>query len=235
LRSGEFWRLRVAKRLLILGGYGNTGRLIAEYLVQETDVALVLAGRSLEKASVLAAELDSRCEVPRVAGIRLDASDAQALEAAFSKVDLVVVAASSMDHVAQVAKAALQTGTDYLVMPLAAAGIRLFGRRAAPLMGRMLFWSLCTFSKPPYRTVLKLEASGIRHGKPVSFSLMLSHEDAYVLTAVPVVACLLQYLEGQLPLTGLWTQANIVEPERFLRDIGRMGIRLEPPLSMLAV
>ena len=84
----------MAKRLLILGGYGNTGRLIAECLLQETDVALVLAGRSLERASALAAELDSRCEVPRVAAI--------------------------MDHVEQVADAALKTGIDYVDTQLSA-------------------------------------------------------------------------------------------------------------------
>jgi saccharopine dehydrogenase-like NADP-dependent oxidoreductase len=32
------------KKLLILGGYGNTGRLIAELMLQETDVRVILAG-----------------------------------------------------------------------------------------------------------------------------------------------------------------------------------------------
>ncbi|NJO16854.1 MAG: hypothetical protein HC877_14250 [Thioploca sp.] len=32
------------KTFLILGGYGNAGRLIAELLLQETPIQLVLAG-----------------------------------------------------------------------------------------------------------------------------------------------------------------------------------------------
>ena len=31
---------------LLLGGYGNTGRLISRLLLQETDVQLVIAGRN---------------------------------------------------------------------------------------------------------------------------------------------------------------------------------------------
>ena len=43
-------------------------------------------------------------------------------------------------------------------------------------------------------------------------------------TAIPVVACLLQYLDGSIRKPGLWLQANIVEPNRFMEDMKRMGI-----------
>ena len=39
------------KTFLILGGYGTTGILIAELLLKETDVRLILTGRNLEKRS----------------------------------------------------------------------------------------------------------------------------------------------------------------------------------------
>ncbi|MDK1029872.1 MAG: hypothetical protein QGD96_11180 [Anaerolineae bacterium] len=48
--------------------------------------------------------------------------------------------------------------------------------------------------------------------------------DAYVLTAVPVVACLLQYLNGNIRRAGLWFQANLVEPKQFFDDIERLGV-----------
>jgi hypothetical protein len=59
----------------------------------------------------------------------------------------------------------------------------------------------------------------------------------YVLTAVPVVACLLQYLNGSCRRPGVWRQAAIVDPERLLQDIERMGVSVEiignaPPRSV---
>lgn len=45
----------MAMTFLVLGGYGNTGRLIARLLLQESDVHVVLAGRSLERATAEAA------------------------------------------------------------------------------------------------------------------------------------------------------------------------------------
>jgi saccharopine dehydrogenase (NAD+, L-lysine-forming) len=53
------------------------------------------------------------------------------------------------------------------------------------------------------------------------------HEDSYVLTAAPVVACLLQYLDGSLQKPGLWRQAAIVEPVRFFEDIARFGVQIK--------
>ncbi|HIH44074.1 MAG TPA: KR domain-containing protein [Candidatus Methanoperedenaceae archaeon] len=37
------------KTFLILGGYGNVGRVLAQLLLQETDLNLVLAGRNVKK------------------------------------------------------------------------------------------------------------------------------------------------------------------------------------------
>jgi len=41
------------KILLILGGYGGVGRPLAWLLLQETDVRLVMAGRTVEKAQAV--------------------------------------------------------------------------------------------------------------------------------------------------------------------------------------
>jgi len=53
------------------------------------------------------------------------------------------------------------------------------------------------------------------------------HPDGYELTAIPTAACLLQYLDGTIRKPGLWLQANIVEPTRFMRDIQRMGVEIQ--------
>ena len=39
------------KTFLILGGYGGVGRSLARLLLQETDIRLVLAGQTIEKAN----------------------------------------------------------------------------------------------------------------------------------------------------------------------------------------
>lgn len=46
-------------RILIIGGYGNFGRFIAKRLAQNTNLTLVIAGRTLNKAQALASVLNA--------------------------------------------------------------------------------------------------------------------------------------------------------------------------------
>ncbi|HEY48001.1 MAG TPA: KR domain-containing protein [Anaerolineae bacterium] len=366
------------KKLLILGGYGNTGRLIAGLLLQETDIELILAGRSIEKAENLAQLLNDRFEGNRVTGIRADASDAENLKQVFCGVDMVIVASSTAKYAAHAALAALEVGIDYmdiqystektsllksmtseiekagrcfitdggfhpglpaalvhyvaqhydklekanvgsvikinwaglsvaestayefmseltdfetlvfkkgkweksrfqgmlnyitmdfgrgfgrqyavpmfieemrcipetypsisetgfyvggfnwfvdwLIFPLATILLKLFPKRAAKTTTKLMSWGLKTFSKPPYGTLLKVESAGIKGGKAKTIDVTLYHQDGYMFTAIPVVACLLQYLDGPIRKPGFWTQANIVEPNRMMKDMERMGV-----------
>lgn len=373
----------MTQTILLLGGYGNTGTLLARWLLQETDARLVIAGRSLEKAEHLAVELKQADpkEANRISTRRADASDPASLAAALQGVDLLLVASSTAQYARQVAQAAIDAHADYLdiqfstqkiaalislageieraglcfitdggfhpglpaalvryaatqldplhsaivgsvikinwrnlhlpdetaielvqglgdyqplvfrqgdwqkagwrdawayrsmdfgdpfgkqycapmfleemrnlhqviptlvetgfyvggfnwfvdwlVLPLAMAGLRLFGGAALKPAVRLMRWGLQNFSKPPYSTLLKLEARGNRLGQPATLNLTLSHEDGYQFTAIPVVACLLQYLDGSIRRAGLFTQANLVDPTRLIADMQRMGVRVE--------
>jgi saccharopine dehydrogenase-like NADP-dependent oxidoreductase len=370
-----------AKTILILGGYGNTGRPLARLLLQESDAKLVIAGRNLEKGMSFAEELNQAVEGNRVRAAYADASNLDKLKPAFTGVDFVVVASSTTKYAPHVASTALEarigyldiqistqkiallksmeekireagccfitdggfhpglpaflvryvaqyfdqlvsarvgsvikedwkslevddstvyelvelmndyqmmsfkdgqwkkanmlgmsdyitmdfgelfgkqfcapmmleelrllpqmyptlidTGfyvgsfnwfVDWVIMPLTLVAMKLSPQAAIKPMARWMRWGLNTFSKPPYGTLLKAEASGQKDGQPKTMKLTITHPDGYMFTAIPVAACLLQYLDGTITKPGLWLQAHIVEPNRFLRDMQRMGITVQ--------
>ncbi len=103
--------------IAILGGYGNAGRLVARYLALRTPATITLLGRHEEKAREAAAALSQ--ETGRsLCGGRADAADKASLLSVLRAADMLVVAASSVDHAQNVAEAALETHTDYFDIQL---------------------------------------------------------------------------------------------------------------------
>ena len=49
----------MTQRVLIIGGYGNFGSFIAKTLARETNLQMIVAGRSLAKAEQFVTELDA--------------------------------------------------------------------------------------------------------------------------------------------------------------------------------
>ena len=369
-----------AKTILILGGYGNTGRPLARLLLQESGAHLVVAGRNLDKAKQFSGELSHLFPGNRVKAVRVDASDPLSLRQAFEGIDLVVVASSTTQYVRLVATAAVKAGVDYLdiqyssqkittlqslageiqqagrcfitdggfhpglpafmvryaaqlfdylesarvgsviqqdwrslqvdnstveelvelindfemliykagkwkkvsllstadylrmdfgpvfgkrycapmmleemrklpemvptltdtgfyvgsfnwfvdwvIMPIALIAMKISPQLALKPMGIWMYWGLKAFSKPPFGTMLRVEAGGRKEGKSKNIAVTISHPDGYLFTAIPVAACLLQYLDGSIVKPGLWLQAHIVEPNRFMRDMQHMGITI---------
>lgn len=367
--------IRIMKRILIAGGYGNAGRCIAQYLLKAApQVQVILAGRQEDKARAEAETLD-RDFPGRVTGCRIDLADPVILDEVFSKIDFVVNAAGAVPHTRNVAEALLrhrksaldtqlsspektrvleefaprfeaagityitdggfhpgvpaamlrfaatrvdslekgniysalkidwgklqfssdtapelidefrsnrlalyqngvwkdqsawkvfsfdfgppfgkqycapmflpemedltrqmpslsETGflvtgfnpvTDYLILPFLMLGIQILPRSWDPFLAKLLVWGF-KFSRPPFGIEMVAECAGRKDGKAVHIRVKLAHEDGYVMTAIPVVACLLQFLDGSIAGPGLVRQALAVEPIRFMKDLEKMGI-----------
>ena len=116
--------------------------------------------------------------------------------------------------------------TDYALLPLGWVALKAAPRTASKPFGAAMAWSLRRFSRPPYATILQLEAEGDAEGRPLRVLRRTSHADGYHLTAAAAVACLLQYLDGTIRRPGLWWQALAVEPDRFLAALESMDVRV---------
>ncbi len=367
-------------RIVILGGYGTTGRLIANLLLAETSAEIILAGRSLNKAEQAATVLNAEHKGARVKPAFADAGDFQSLKEVFQGADMVISAGSTSDLTEVIASAALssridyydlqystekikilesmraeiekanlcfitdggfhpglpaamvryaaeqfdslisanvssvikidwskldlspttmqefvrelmayqpihyrtgswqksnalammiprfvdfrepfgkqysvamfleemrslpeqypslkETGffvggfnwfTDWFLLPIIMLGMKLAPNYGVNGMSRLLFWGLKTFSHEPFGTMLKLEAEGTCDGNPSDLDVILSHPDGYMLTAIPVAACIRQYSQGGIRKPGLWYQANIVDTSIFFEDMKRMGVQI---------
>ena len=115
---------------------------------------------------------------------------------------------------------------DWFLSPIIMLGLKLFPKTGLRPMGKLMLWGLKKFSRPPYVTLLKLEAKGIKNDVPKSIDILISHADGYELTAIPAVACLMQCLDGSIRKPGLWFQAHVVEPVRFFKDMEKMGAKI---------
>ena len=114
---------------------------------------------------------------------------------------------------------------DWIITPLVMVVLKIAPHAAIRPMGRLMWWGMQNLPKPPYLVLLKVEASGEKGGKPVKVEASVSHPDGYELTAIPVVACLLQYLDGTARRPGLWMMGHLVEPARLFQDMKQMGIQ----------
>ena len=112
---------------------------------------------------------------------------------------------------------------DWMVMPLTMGLLKIAPKAVRPI-GRFLWWGMGTFHKPPYRVELQVQAAGLKDGRPATVCSSVAHPDGYELTAIPVVATLLQYLDGVARKTGLWMMGHVVDPRRLIGDMEKMGV-----------
>ncbi|TAL70540.1 MAG: hypothetical protein EPN82_02705 [Bacteroidetes bacterium] len=101
------------KNILILGGYGNSGKQVVELLLKFTDCNIIIAGRSLEKSKMLSDKLNILFEGNRVFFKSLDAENIDMLTIAFKKIDMVIVCSSTLLYYKNIINTAIEAGIDY--------------------------------------------------------------------------------------------------------------------------
>ena len=360
-------------RILILGGTGHTGRLIAQHLLEHSAAAVTIATRHMDKAQAFAEELNQQYSGLRAATVYADAADVESLRAAFRDQALVVVAAPTTAYAENVVHSALEMGVDYLDVQVCAKKFALLQSRAGEIarvgrcfiteagfhpglpsamvryaaahldkiesaitagylnmgknlpysesvdevvemfkeyqtqvykngqwtkagllalrkidfgsdigwkrcyamfleelrplpeiypslkevglyiselywvtdwvitpiamiwlmlmprsvrsIGKFLWWGMRTFHKPPYRVELQVKASGLKDEHKAKIQASIAHPDGYELTAIPVAATLLQYLDGSARKPGMWMMGHYVEPIRLMKDMEKMGVK----------
>jgi len=120
---------------------------------------------------------------------------------------------------------------DWFLSPLILLAVLIAPKTTTRPMAKLLFWGAKRFTRPPYGTQLVVDAVGRRGREPSKERLILSHEDAYVFSAVPVVAFLRQYLESAVRKPGLWMMGQLAVPIRLLEDMERIGITVHRQVS----
>ena len=101
-------------KILIVGGYGAVGYETAKILLNRTDVEVVIAGRSQEKAQSAAATLSQETQNTRISGTSLDAFHYHEVVSAFKKVDWVVICLPLTGLGSTLAQAAYEAGVHYI-------------------------------------------------------------------------------------------------------------------------
>lgn len=74
------------KSILILGGYGNAGLVIAHILVSQKSVGIILAGRNGERAQRAAEQLNAEFKTDCVSSMQVNAASKESLVEAFKQV-----------------------------------------------------------------------------------------------------------------------------------------------------
>lgn len=101
-------------RILILGGYGNTGRPLAKLLLRHTNADIIIAGRRAEKASGFAGELAAEFNPDRISHKLVDAASTASLTEAFHDADMVAVTSSTNKFSRNIIDAAIDSRIDYI-------------------------------------------------------------------------------------------------------------------------
>lgn len=113
---------------------------------------------------------------------------------------------------------------DWVVMPACLLALKLAPGQSSRI-GRVFLAAMKRWAPREQWAILDLEARGHRHSQPTQASMRIAHRDAYELTALAVVAAIVQYAE-QARRPGLWTQAEFLDPAACFEFLKAHGVEV---------
>ncbi|MDP3979920.1 MAG: saccharopine dehydrogenase NADP-binding domain-containing protein [Chlamydiota bacterium] len=120
---------------------------------------------------------------------------------------------------------------DSLVFPLAYILFKIKKGLGRHLIAKLMVWGLQRFSGSQQGVSFVLETEGMHNGEALAVRIMAEHNDAYAFTAIPIIACLRQYLDGSFLKPGLWMMGHLVDPVRLFKDMTEMGITIQSNIT----
>ena len=117
-----------------------------------------------------------------------------------------------------------------MVLPLA----MMLGRRGVGCLTGLFNWGVRRFGARGEGVVFRAEVEGTparateeSQGQgPRRAVVTVTSPDAYDFTAAAVVSCVAQVLDGSIKRPGFHLMGSVVDPDRTLRDVQRMGATL---------
>ncbi len=207
--------------ILILGGYGYTGKLLAKHLLAETNHKIIIAGRHLDKAQMLADELNDG----RVAALQIDAADSASLKSALRgaepstslKPGFLLVAAPTTHHTEKVICAALDAGVDYLDVQYSFEKLKILNAHAKEIAEK----NLCFITEAGFHP--GLPAALVRYAASKMDCVESAFTAGYlnVGTFTPYTDAMDEFMEAfvkyqaQVYKNGAWTKSNSYDIRKF--------------------
>ena len=120
---------------------------------------------------------------------------------------------------------------DYLVFPEIMITQKIRKGLATGLLAKLFTWGVNTFSSSRQGVAFLNEAEGKKDGNTIRVRIVAECDDAYLFTAIAVVACLKQYFNGKLP-PGLWMMGHVVDEKALFSDMEKMGARIRTEMAI---
>lgn len=189
--------------ILLLGGYGYTGKSLAKHLLAQTNANIIISGRSLEKAQAFAAELNDS----RVTASQADAASLESLTHALQDVSLCLVAAPTTHHTETVIRACINARIDYLDVQLSSKKLNaLFAARNEIKQAGLCFITEAGFHPGLPSAMIRYAATKLDSIESAVTAGYLNMKNIPYSEAVDeLMECFLDY-QAQVYKKGAWTK-----------------------------